>query len=508
MSEIKLAAVIDRLVAADEAFVAETPERVTLSQLSLPSANELRALISQAGLIALVYDGANEDWSSLDLVEAYAPYRITFAKPAVSASELLVLTNTAFSAFLRTENPAAVWRIALLGASIFTEGRTYTSWADKASAPLAVRKKSPRSLVREASGNRIVPPTVAPWTLVDSSFVPQSAAAVLWANASIAACMRSLADDIDSESGELKFKGPPRLTFKLHDQPNKYFDELGSDGFAALHLATAWVFENEREAEVRHILFACEIARSNGAGDSELLLFGRNIMPALDGAKIAYQMSISEVGKDTLKSLADLRKSVTEDTSKVTEGTRQVAAAVAGALALGFGLIAARLSTSTPRWLLITVMVIVVLYVTAIIFSGYDFIRLQRNIRRQWQSRLYRFLPPEEYKSMVATPTAHAERTFKITACVGGVAVALLAVAIFCDWAAAASATASTDANTEAPVEAGGKAKVQVPAAANAHTSLPISTGAAKQELEKQASSAAAQEGKEKAQTVPSTAKP
>lgn len=508
MSEIKLAAAIDRLVAANEAFVAETPERVTLSQLSLPSANELRALILQAGLIALVYDGANEDWSNRDLVEAYAPYRITFAKPAASENELLVLTNTGFSAFLRNENPAAVWRIALLGASIFTEGRTYTSWADKAPAPVAAKKKSPRSLVREASGNRIVPQTVAPWTLVDSSFVPQSEAAVLWANASIAACLRSLADDIDSESGELKFKGPPRLTFKLHDQPNKYFVELGSAGFAALHLATAWVFENEREAEVRHILFACEVARSNGAADNELPLFGGNLMPALDGAKIAYQMSIAELGKDTLKSLADLRKSVTEDTSKVTEGTRQVAAAVAGALALGFGLIAARLSTATPRWLLITVMFIVVFYVTAIIFSGYDFIRLQRSIRKQWQSRLYRFLSPAEYELMVATPTAHAERTFKVTACVGGVAVGLLMIAIIFDWVAAPSATASASAANEALGQAGEKVKAKVPAAANAHTLLPTSSVAAKQEIQKQAPSAAAQGSNGKAQGSTPTAKP
>lgn len=490
MSEIKLATAIDRLVAANEAFVAETPERVTLSQLSLPSANELRALILQAGLIAFIYDGANEDWSNLDLVEEYAPYRITFAKPATSDSELLILTNTAFSAFLRNESPAAVWRIALLGTTIFTEGRTYTSWADKAQAPLAVKKKSPRSLVREASGNRIVPPTVAPWTLVDSSFVPKSEAAVLWANASIAACLRSLADDIDSESGELKFKGPPRLTFKLHDQPNKYFNELGSAGFAALHLATAWVFENEREAEVRHILFACEIARSNGVADSELPSFGRNLIPALDGAKIAYQMSIAEVGKDTLKSLADLRKSVTEDTSKVTEGTRQVAAAVAGALALGFGLIAARLSTSTPRWLLVTVMVIVGLYVATIIFSGYDFIRLQRSIRQQWQFRLYRFLSPAEYGLMVATPTAHAERTFKVTACMGAVAVCLLAVAVAFDWAAAFSATVPPGVSKEAPGQALKKANDL--AAANSQASLPRSSSAAKQETQNQAHSAAA----------------
>jgi uncharacterized membrane protein len=158
-------------------------------------------------------------------------------------------------------------------------------------------------------------------------------------------------------------------------------------------------------------------------------------------------MSIAEVGKETLKSLADLRKSVTEDTSKVTEGTRQLAAAVAGALALGFGLIAARLTTTTPRWLLVTVMVIVVLYVLTIVFSGYDFIRLQRTLRKQWQSRLYRFLPQSEYDVMVAQPTAHAERTFVWTAAIGLFAVLLIACAIAFDLLGMGPSPAATESS-------------------------------------------------------------
>jgi integral membrane sensor domain MASE1 len=63
--------------------------------------------------------------------------------------------------------------------------------------------------------------------------------------------------------------------------------------------------------------------------------------------------------------------------------------AVAGALTLGFGLIAAGISTSTSRWLLVTIMTIVVLYAVTITFSGYDFIRLQCSLREQWQNRLY-----------------------------------------------------------------------------------------------------------------------
>lgn len=429
MSEIELATAIDKLVTSGEAFVSETADRVIVSKLALAPAKQIVDLVNKAGLAPHVYDGENADWTDTDLVAAFEPFRVTFSKPTPNDGELLILTNDSFADFLKSESTFPVWRIALIGETIRTEGRTYINWHEKVEAPTPLKKKSPRSLVREATGNRIVPQDISAWLLIDPTFLPKTEAAMVWAAESIALCLKSLADEIDSETSELKFKGPPRLVLNLGDEPKGYFEHLGSQAFSTLQQATSWVFENEREAEVRHILFACEVARSSGASDGDLAHLGKNLLPAFEGAKIAYQMSIAEVGKETLKSLADLRKSVTEDTSKVTEGTRQLAAAVAGALALGFGLIAARLSTTTPRWLLITVMAIVVLYVITIIFSGYDFIRLQRTLRKQWQSRLYRFLPQSEYDVMVAQPTAHAERTFVWTAAIGLFAVLLIACA-------------------------------------------------------------------------------
>ncbi|WP_228894790.1 hypothetical protein [Pseudoduganella aquatica] len=433
MSEIKLARAIDELFLVKKLYVTETVDHVALSEVSFTHTKNLLELINQARLVASIHDRDHSDWSEIELREEYAPFRIAFAKPQGSEDELFILTNTAFSAFLKNNQSARLWRVARFGATMRTEGCTYADWEQDVETPAPIAKKSPRSLVRETSGNRIVPATIAPWTLTDSSFALKSKAAIIWANYSISACIRSLADDIDSETGEIKFKGPPRLTLKLPERADKYFEDLGASAFSSLQQAVAWVFENDREAEVRHILFACEIARSSNPTDGELHLLGRNLQPAFEGAKIAYQMSIAEVGKDTLKSLADLRKSVTEDTSKVTESTRQVAAAVAGALALGFGLIAARTSTTTPHWLLVTVMVIVVLYVGTIIFAGFDFIRLQRSLRSEWQSRLYRFLPQSDYDVMVAVPTRHAERTFTWTAGIGGVVVILLACAVAFD---------------------------------------------------------------------------
>lgn len=145
-------------------------------------------------------------------------------------------------------------------------------------------------------------------------------------------------------------------------------------------------------------------------------------------------MSISELGKDTLKTLSDLRKAITEDTSKVADGTRQTVTAVASALALGLGLVAARLTTDTAPWLIFVVMVVIALYVAAIIYSGYDFIRLQRQLRTDWQPRLYRFLSVSDYERMVTKPARHAERTFISSAIIGGVAVLALTLALGYSW--------------------------------------------------------------------------
>lgn len=61
---------------------------------------------------------------------------------------------------------------------------------------------------------------------------------------------------------------------------------------------------------------ACEWVRSGRADGEALQYFREHLAAALDCAKIAYQMAVSKITKDTLKSLGDLRKAVTEETSK------------------------------------------------------------------------------------------------------------------------------------------------------------------------------------------------
>ena len=114
----------------------------------------------------------------------------------------------------------------------------------------------------------------------------------------------------------------------------------------------------------------------------------------------------------------------------MAETTRQLIAAISGALAIGISLIVARLSTNTSPFLIIAIMAVVALYVILVMTSGFQFIGLQKHLREDWQDRLYRFLSQHEYQKMVTVPAGRAEKTFKLAAVIGTISIVLLSIAV------------------------------------------------------------------------------
>ena len=124
--------------------------------------------------------------------------------------------------------------------------------------------------------------------------------------------------------------------------------------------------------------------------------------------------------------------------------TRQTVTAITTAAGVGIGLAVARISVALNPWLILAVMVIVWLYVVTIAWSGWHFILVQRGLRQQWQTKLYRFLSAGDYDAMVTTPVGRSETVFKRTAISGvGVLAAWVAcVVVFAFLAAPNSPTA------------------------------------------------------------------
>ncbi|PBB35912.1 hypothetical protein [Mesorhizobium sp. WSM3882] len=427
-----LASALDSLVAGNS-FVHETSEAIIVSELSATAAREVSQGFVEVAWQNVVFDGANTETELDDIADDFGPYRVTAQKPQLGPDEILLLTASGFGDWLAGAEPAKIVVVAGLDAAIATEETQFVPL--EASSPGvagAIALRSPRTLVREYGALRVVPQSIGRWLLLDSETWRGSDQRFRqWAAYAIRAILLSLPNEIDQNTGAYVFRGPPRLGLPVPAADADVVSDLGKQGFGDLQAAARWVYELEREAETRHTLFATELARTGGNQADTIRCIRESVGFALEGARIAYQMSLAKVSADNLKALADLRKAVTDETGKITDATRQVVAAVASALAIGIGLIAARVTASAPALLIMAVMAIVCAYIFVVIYSGHKFAALQRELRDIWRNQIYRFLSEEDYAKLVVKPGQDAERILNVVSWVGGIAVTVtLVVAI------------------------------------------------------------------------------
>ncbi|WP_114835623.1 hypothetical protein U0027_04495 [Agrobacterium tumefaciens] len=431
MSARELGSQIDVLQSRG-AFVRESAQTATISNLGTADARSLADACLGLQWTFAISDSQNTHWTVEELEDAFSPFRIVITKPSLEGI-LMVVSLQGFKDLLHdaVKLPSRWW-VAGLSSPIRTWSLSFLPWERDEPPPVQIKTKNPRFFVREYGADRKVPDEVGMWLLrnPDGDRGVADSYRKAWSRAATESLLRCLPNEIDAENDVLRFRGPPRVALSApsHEELESFTLEVAFDD---LQHALSWVFENERDAETRHALLSAEIARSGIGPGVATDVVRQDIKLALEGARIAFEMSLASVGADTLKALGDLRKAVTEETSKVTEATRQTITAVSGALAVGLGLVAAKLTSTTNILLIDALMLVAVSYVAMVIYSGWQFVRMQRKARREWQPRLYRYLPDREYQRLVKDPTAMAETAFLVAAWIGGGAIAILALVLF-----------------------------------------------------------------------------
>lgn len=416
MSHQSLVSLLNDLSRKGQALITEGNTTLIVSDLPADAARSIAQAASAAAWSVTLYDRAGGEIEVEEGDEAFGPFRAELVKPLPQEHDqtaaLYVVTEAGFRVFLDNGHPASRWYVLGLLKPFNTRARAYSDWGLDEPYVESQATKSPRLLVKESADIRSVPEDVRHWLLAEGHELDEADLLhMVWATNAFDALSRCFANEIDATGSKLSFKGPPKLNLTLAEA-NDGAKQITLNDFKVVQDAAVWVFENAREAEVKHILLSAEIARSGRADGEALQYFRENLAAALDCAKIAYQMAVSEITKDTLKSLGDLRKAVTEETSKATEATRQAIAAISTALTVGLGLIVARLTLQINPYLISLVMAVAFGYTTLNVMSGRKFINIQRQLRQDWQSKLYRFLSEPEYKKMVGDPIEQAESFF------------------------------------------------------------------------------------------------
>lgn len=422
LSPNDLGALLDSWIAGGRAQVLEGSGNVAVTGLDAASTAELHAALSGLEWPTDLFDAAQEPAAVDDLDDDMGPFRLTFAKP-VAGADRRILTRSGFRESLRGET-AGVWQLAFSAVPFSSGLASFNPWGHADVFSPARETKSPLDLVREGSESRLVPSDLRKWLVrgqIDEDLW-QDPAFAIFADAGGPALVRALASEVLGASA-IVFNGPPRLNLAL---PDNLAQQLGLAGFLSLQKAAAWVYEDPASAEQRHALFASEAARSITRAEN----LGEAIASAgpdiLEGARLSFQLSQSNISREAIKAQGDLRKSIADDTAKAAEGTRTVAGAIAVAIATGVGLVAARSTTTAEPWVLSLVAAIVGLYLAAVAISGWMHLSLQTKLRGQWRRRFYRFIPADDYKAMVTDPAKDAERPYHVMGAIALVVAAAL----------------------------------------------------------------------------------
>lgn len=451
----ELGALLDSWIGDGRAQVLEGPANVTVTGLNVALAHELHVALVALEWPRELFDAAHELAAVNDLDEDMGPFRLTFVKPTAGADRRL-LTRSGFRDGLEGET-AGVWQLAFAGQPFISGVASFNPWGKGDVFAQSTETKSPLDLVREGTEQRLVPADLRKWLVrgaVDDHLW-RDPAFQIFASISAPALLRSLASEVVGQS-TVVFNGPPRLNLSV---PENLLEQLGHVGYAALQKGAAWVYEDRSSAEQRHALFAAEASRTIMRSEPVGEAFASAGADILEGARLSFQLSQSEISREAIKAQGDLRKSIADDTAKAAEGTRTLAGAIAVAIATGVGLVAARSTTTAEPWVLSLVAGIVGLYLVAVAISGWLHLGLQNKLRSQWRARFYRFIPADDYKAMVTDPARDAALPYHVASIALAVAGALA-------WLAATQFGPSDTVDEEAAAQkAAAVAKVETPVA-------------------------------------------
>lgn len=311
----------------------------------------------------------------------------------------------------------------------FTTERTrFCKWVENpasehnCSEPLS----DPRNYSRDFTGQAYLPKDIRPW-LIRTKPEEESSTFIAWQKLAARKLMAVIANQITIDDGRLmySFNGPPIRKFHIQDEHLiPLIDRLSE--------SAQWIFLDAKDSEVRHLFVSNEWGRSLNIDDLGV--------EATESAKRTYEAYAKTSGKETLKALTELRKSVLEESQKIAERAHNLARALWKDLAIASSpfvlkvfsqadktqndLVAAIFSFIAATFLLFA-------FVSQIVLN-LRFFNSQKSARKTWNRPLLEVLSNEELRKFSEEPIEDGIKDYKFMAwVVGFIYTALIVVLIW-----------------------------------------------------------------------------
>lgn len=273
-----------------------------------------------------------------------------------------------------------------------------------------------KSIIRCFSTEFLPPDTIAPWILVSGDTITNEPIK-LW---SLLACRELLKCFVNelfaAEIKKVGLSGKPPRKIPFGEE------HAALPAFDVIQETAKWILLEGNETELKHTFLSSELAREwpEGVTFCEGIVY--RLPPALESARLLYKAHIRTGGKDTLKSLGDLRKSLTEDTQKILQQSRDLSAALWKDMALVISTLVLRysleaLKASGPQKVYALAFCALALYIAISygmsVYINRNALSLLEKNRTTWRSKLYGFLDEQDYQELAGFPVNAAMRSYR-----------------------------------------------------------------------------------------------
>lgn len=353
-----------------------------------------------------------------------------------------ILTPEGWRVFLNDEILVQQTEIAYLlfcDVPFNTVSMEVTPWEEEPKErPLSELKRTSKvhSYVKKFTFDRVLPSSVEPWVLV-SQVVENDASFDIWMEISIGFLSLAIVNEIYVADGEglsicLSGKPPKTLAFVK--------EELNKDVFLILQESISWVYLQGEEVEMKHTFLSNELAREwpqNISYTNGLLI---RLPLALQSARLLYKAHIRSSSKETIKSLSELRKNLTDDVQKIVNQTKDISTALWKDVALALGTVVLKYSTDAAKFRHLHNIYSYILYALAIYFlisfsisiiTNHQFNKIAEKNRETWRTKLYAFLDDADYNSLAEKPIKKATDTYHLICKIGSILVIATSLTLF-----------------------------------------------------------------------------
>ncbi|HBN0911692.1 TPA: hypothetical protein P7W98_001477 [Escherichia coli] len=293
-----------------------------------------------------------------------------------------------------------------------------------------------KSIIRCFSTDFLPPDTIAPWILVSGDKLTDGPMR-LWASLACRELLKYFVNELfAAEIKKVGLSGKPPRKIPFGEE------HAALPAFYVIQETAKWIFLEGNETELKHTFLSSELAREWPEGVTFCEGIVCRLPPALESARLLYKAHIRTGGKDTLKSLGDLRKGLTEDTQKILQQSRDLSSALWKDMALVISTLVLRysleaLKESGPQKVYALAFCALALYIAisygmSVYINRHALSLLEKN-RTIWRSKLYGFLDEQDYQELAGFPVKAAIRSYhrveRITSAIVLILVTLLLTA-------------------------------------------------------------------------------